>query len=236
MPPAELFLSSPYDVEARSAKKQTTAWMGYKVQVTTTCDDAAPHCITQVATTAGPVADGEVTLRSHHALAHQGMLPAPHIVETGSLDAAWLVTSPREYGINFLGPTRANDHWHAHAAQGCDASSFAIDWDQRQARCPGGPRSASWTPTVDKRKNAVVPMQCSSKDCQPCPSRAQCPRAQRRMRTIRRQAHSLALHAARARETSAAYTATLPDVPVLQGRCRRGRVPMVCDEPAISGR
>jgi transposase len=45
------------------------------------------------------------------------------------------------------------------------------------------------------------------KDCQPCPSRAQCPRAQRRLLTVCRQAHSRAFQAARARETSAEYPA-----------------------------
>ena len=134
------------------------------------------------------------------------MLPATHIVDTGYLDAELLVTSQRDYGVDLLGPTRANYHWQARAAQGFDASSFAIDWDQRQARCPCGHFSASWTPTVDKRKNEVVQIQFSTKDCQPCPSRAQCPRAPRRMLTIRRQAHYQALHAARARETSTAYT------------------------------
>ena len=222
MPPSGLFISSPYDVEARYAKKQTTSWVGYKVHVTETCDDDAPHLITHVETTAGPVADGEVTPRIHQARERKGVLPASHIVDTGYLDAELLVTSQRDYGINLLGPTRANDHWQAQAAQGFDASSFAIDWDQRQARCPCGHLSASWTPTVDKRKNEVVQIQFSIKDCQPCPSRAQCTRAPRRMLTIRRQAHSQALHAARARETSAAYTAEYARRAGIEGTLSQG--------------
>jgi transposase len=222
IPPAGLFISSPYDVEAHYAKKQTTSWVGYKVHVTETCDDDAPHLIPHVETTAGPGADGEVTPRIHHALARQGVLPATHIVDTGYLDAELLVTSQREYGINLLGPTRANYHWQAQAAQGFDASSFAIDWDQRQARCPCGHLSASWTPTVDKRKNAVVQIQFSIKDCQPCPSRAQCTRAPRRMLTIRRQEHYLALQAARARETSAAYTADYARRAGIEGTLSQG--------------
>ena len=222
IPPAGLFLSSPYDVEARYAKKQTTSWVGYKVHVTETCDDDAPPLITHVETTAGPVADGEVTPRIHQALARKGVLPAPHIVDTGYLDAELLVTSQREYGVDLVGPTRANDHWHAQAAQGFAASRFAIDWDQRQAKCPGGHLSASGTPTVEKRKNAVVQMQFSRKDCQPCPSRAQCPRAPRRMLTIRRPEHYLALHAARARETSAAYTAAYARRAGLEGTLSQG--------------
>src|SRR5262245_1016777 len=133
-----------------------------KVHVTETCDDDAPHLITHVETTAGPVADGKVTPRIHHALERKGVLPATHIVDTGYLDAELLVTSQRDYGVDLLGPTRANYHWQARAAQGFDASSFAIDWDQRQARCPCGHFSASWTPTVDKRKNEVVQVQFST--------------------------------------------------------------------------
>jgi transposase len=206
MPPAGRFLRAPYDAEARSAKKRPTSWGGETGHVTETCAAAAPHLITHVETPAGPVAAGEVTSRRPHALACKGVLPAAHIVETGYLDAELLVTRQRDYGINFLGPTRAHAPWPAHAAPGFAARSFAIAGAQRQARCPGGQRSASWTPTIDKRKKAVGQIQCSIKDCQPCPSRAPCPRAQRRMLTVRRQAHSQALPAARARETSPAYT------------------------------
>jgi hypothetical protein len=49
-------------------------------------------------------------------------------------------------------------------------------------------------------------MQCSIKACQPCPRRTPCTRARRRRLTVRRQEHYQALHAARARETSTAYT------------------------------
>jgi transposase len=33
IPPAELFISSPYDVEAHYAKKRSTSWVGYKVHL-----------------------------------------------------------------------------------------------------------------------------------------------------------------------------------------------------------
>jgi transposase len=222
IPPSGLFISSPYDVEARYAKKQTTSWVGYKVHVTETCDDAAPHLMTHVETTAGPVADGEVTPRLHQALKDKGVLPASHIVDTGYLDAELLVTSQREYGIDLLGPTRANYHWQAKAAQGFDARSFTIDWDQRQARCPRGHLSANWIPGVDNRHNEVVRITFSMKDCQPCPSRAQCTRAPRRMLTVCRQAHYQALHAARTRETSAAYTAEYARRAGIEGTLSQG--------------
>ena len=99
IPPSGLFISSPYDVEARYAKKHTTSWVGYKVHVTETCEDDAPHIITHVETTAGPVSDGAATPHIHQGLARQGLLPAIHIVDTGYLDAELLVTSQREHGV-----------------------------------------------------------------------------------------------------------------------------------------
>jgi transposase len=104
IPPAGLFISSPYDVEARYGKKQTTSWVGYKVHVTETCEDDAPHLITHVETTAGPASDGAATPHIHQALECQGLLPTTHIVDMGDLDAELLVTSQREYSVDLLGP------------------------------------------------------------------------------------------------------------------------------------
>jgi len=61
IPPASLFVSSPYDADAHLAKKNTTQWVGYKVHITETCDDDLPRVITNVETTPWPAADGSVT-------------------------------------------------------------------------------------------------------------------------------------------------------------------------------
>jgi transposase len=68
IPPASQFISSPYDVEARYGKKRSTSWVGYKIHLTETCEDEAPHLIVHVETTPAPVADGEVTPVIHAAL------------------------------------------------------------------------------------------------------------------------------------------------------------------------
>jgi transposase len=131
-------ISSPYDVEARYGNKPTTSWVGDKVPVTETCEDEAPHLMTQVETTAGPVSDGAATPHIHQALERPGLLPTTPSVDTGYLDAELLVTSEREYRMDLLGPLRADCPWPAHAAPGCDASSFQLDWAQPRATCPGG--------------------------------------------------------------------------------------------------
>jgi transposase len=206
IPPSGRLSSAPYEVEARYGNKQTTSWVGYPIHGTETCEDDAPHLMTHVETTAGPVSDGAATPHIHQALECHGLLPTTLIVETGDLDAERLVTSQREYRVERLGPMRADGQWPAQAAQGCDASHFQIAWEQQRAMCPGGYTSISWTPAVDDRTHEVVKLKFSMKDCQPCASRVPCTRAKRRTIIVRRQDHHAALQAARARAISAAYT------------------------------
>ena len=73
MPPAAKFISSPYDSEAHYAKKRSTVG-GYKVHLTEACDPGLPHLITNVETTAAPVADGDVVTTIHAALAEKDLL------------------------------------------------------------------------------------------------------------------------------------------------------------------
>jgi len=141
IPPSGLLIRSPYDVEARFGNKPTTSWVGYNVHVTATCEDDAPHLMTPVATTAGPVSDGAATPRIHQALKRPGLLPRTPSVDTGDLDAELLVTSQREYRVDRLGPLRADGQWHARAAPGVDASHFQSDGEQPRATCPGGSTS-----------------------------------------------------------------------------------------------
>lgn len=67
IPPWARFIGSPYDLEAHLAKKGTTAWVGYKVHLIETCDDDAPRLITNVETSAAPLADGALTPEIHEA-------------------------------------------------------------------------------------------------------------------------------------------------------------------------
>ncbi len=54
IPPAGLYISSPYDLDAHYSKKRTTSWVGFKVHLTETCEKDNPHLITHVETTTAP--------------------------------------------------------------------------------------------------------------------------------------------------------------------------------------
>ena len=222
LPPARLFISSPYDLDARLARKETTRWVGYKVHLTESCDEGEPHLITHVETTPGPVADGAVTPNVHRTLQGKGLLPSMHLVDTGYLDAKLLVATRREYGVDLVGPTRLDYRWQAREGKGFDAANFRIDWEQSEATCPEGRKSLSWTPTVDNRANEVIKIKFSMRDCQPCPSRARCTQAVRRTITVRRQEQYLALRAARSREASAEFAAEYAKRAGIEGTVSQG--------------
>jgi transposase len=79
LPPASLFISSPYDPDVHLARKRTTQWVGYKVQLSETCEPETPNLITHVETTPAPVADGALTAA------------AVNLLRVG----AWLAGAPR---------------------------------------------------------------------------------------------------------------------------------------------
>ena len=213
LPPASLFVSSPYDPDAHLARKRTTQWVGYKVHLTETCEDDLPNLITHVETTPAPVADGALTPAIHAALEDKQLLPAEHFLDTGYLDAELFATIPPAYEVDLIGPTRPEVKLRARAGRGFAAEAFAVDWERRQAVCPEGHTSSSWTPAVDNRKNDVIKIKFSGADCAICPSRAQCidPRAKcevpRRSLTIRPEAQYHALRAARHRERTPGFAA-----------------------------
>ena len=128
IPSASLMISSPYDLDAHYAKKQTTSWVGYKVHLSETCEPDSLHLITNVETTAGPIADGDITESIHASLANQTLLPSKHIVDTGYLDAELLVQSQEHYQIELVGPTRSNHQWQSKEAKGFAADNFTVDW------------------------------------------------------------------------------------------------------------
>ena len=204
IPPAERFISSPYDVDAHYARKRSTSWVGYKVHLTETCDDDSPHLITHVETTTGPVADGSVVGCIHETLKVKDLLPRTHLVDMGYVDAELLANSQQEYGVDLFGPARGDIHAQARAGDGFDVQHFPIDWEAKRATCPAGRQSISWTPAVDNRDNDVIKLKFSKRDCGMCAQQAKCTTSTppRRTLTIHPRDQYLALQAARTRQVT----------------------------------
>ena len=59
LPPGHARIASPYDTDARWGVKREEFWLGYKLHITETCDDAPP-CSCRAAAAARPAAEGAV--------------------------------------------------------------------------------------------------------------------------------------------------------------------------------
>src|SRR2546421_3942232 len=156
IPPPARYISSPYDHEARYSKKRSTTWVGYKVHLSETCDKDSPHLISHVATTPAPQADEAMVEPIHADLEQEQLLPGQHLLDSGYITSQTLARSQKDYGIEVIGPTRADCKWQASVSKGFDSSHFVIDWQAKQATCPEGHTSISWTPTIDTRSNESI--------------------------------------------------------------------------------
>jgi transposase len=204
--PVGQLINSPYDPQARYAKKRTTLWVGYKVHFTQTCDEQAPQLITHVETALAPIPDERALAAIHASLAAKELLPDSHLVDAGYVDAAKLVQSRVDYGVDLVGPTLKN-YWY-QAETGYDLTHFSIDWEAETVTCPQGQTSTSWTPAHNAKGHPVIKVKFSPTACKACPSQASCTSSTRRTLTLRPREQMQALFAARQREGTAAFKDT----------------------------
>jgi transposase len=212
LPPGHARIASPYDTDARWGAKRDTFWLGYKLHITETCDDAPPcacrpadtpaagpahdpehdkgcarlvfpNLITNVATTDATVPDSQMTEPIHDALAARDLAPGRHYLDSGYLSAALVVSALAARGIALIGPLLADTSAQARTGAGYARADFTIDYGSKTVTCPQGKTSASWTPCAQKGQAAAVAT-FSATDCGPCPARPQCTTSSKKRRQL----------------------------------------------------
>ena len=89
-------------------------------------------------------------------------------------------------------------------AGGYGLDRFEVDWEHEQVRCPQGKRSAAWSPQRNQAGMPSISVVFRRADCDACPVRPLCTRAQHQARHLKLQprAEYEALQAARERLTT----------------------------------
>ena len=172
LPPGRSRIASPYDTDARWGAKRDESWLGYKLHVTETCDDAPPcgcagpgcggdcgaaafpNLVTHVATTSGAVTGMEMTGTVDDALAAKGLAPGRHYLDSGYMSAGRLVAEASRHGIALIGPLQADTSVQARAGQGYARADFTADYDAQRVTCPQGKTSSSWSPCSQYGRDA----------------------------------------------------------------------------------
>jgi transposase len=224
LPRAGERIDSPYDPEARFGTKRSMSWTGYKVHLTETCDDDAPHLITEVETTAATTPDVLQTAPSETALANKGLLPRQHLVDSGYVSGDELFTSQERHRIDLVGPLRSDGKWQAKAGQGYDLAHFRLDWEAQTATCPQGRLSRQWKPTRTPAGQPTIHIEFDRADCTPCPVRACCTKAKREPReiTVRTRERHEAMQRARQRQTTDEFKAAYATRAGIEGTLSQG--------------
>jgi len=185
LPPAAEGIESPYDADARYRHKRDTAWTGYMVHVSETCEPTAPHLLTHVHTTAATVHEAQCTTPIQQALIDQELPPREHFVDAAYISAELLVQSRDEQDITLRGPTRPSQGWQMQVAGAYTPDQFAVDWERQQVRCPQGKEAARWQEYVEPDGRPYIIASCRRQDCHACPARPLCTQAQQQGRRLR---------------------------------------------------
>jgi transposase len=208
-PPAARRITSPYDLEARYSTKRDTQWVGYKLHLTETCEPGQPDLITQVLTTPATTPDCTMGPAIAHDLAARDLLPGTHLLDSGYVDADFLVTAQHQHQIDVVGPPFGSYSWQHKIEHGYDLQAFIINWNTQQAHCPQGHGSVKWTPGRDVSGDPVIRIRFDRATCRACPTRQVCTTAKDapRQLTVRPQAHHEAIQAARLRQETPEFKA-----------------------------
>jgi transposase len=212
LPPCAEQICSPYDPDARYSTKRKADWVGYKVQLTETCDAACvgPHPITDVETTPATTPDDNMVAVVHASLERRGLLPSEHLVDKGYTDSRVLVDGPRRYGTTIVGPVAADTSWQARVEGGLTKAAFRVDWERKVITCPAGKESISWLPNTWPKNGMTFEVRFARRDCTPCALRPRCTRAKREPRIIglQEREHFEALQGARKHQETEAFRAS----------------------------
>lgn len=206
LPPASIRYCSPYDPQARTGVKRDTAWNGYKVHLTETCEPDAPHLITHVLTTVAPVADMDTIETIHTGLAERDLAPDVHLADAGYIDAENIVAAREKHRIELLGPVKSATGWQASAENGFTLEDFTIDWDNQRVTCPNGNIATQWNADHSQAGIPVVKVRFPVSACRPCPVRELCTRsASGRRLTVRHQVEHHTLQQARSEQQTQSW-------------------------------
>src|SRR6266536_1699344 len=171
LPPAAEGIESPYDVEARYRHKRDTAWTGYMVHVSETCEPIAPHLLTHVHTTPATVHEAQCTEPIQQALVDKDIPPDEHLVDAASIAAELLVSSRDDQGITLRGPARPHPNWQAKVEGAYTLADFVVDWERQQVHCPQGRTATSWAERIDATGTTYIQVRFRQQDCRGCAAR-----------------------------------------------------------------
>lgn len=162
-------IQTPHDPEARYSKKRETGWVGDKLQVTETDDEAYPHLITDIATTSSVKADSTELKEIQTRLKTRGFLPGEQLVDAGYMSGPNLKHS-QDLGVDLIGPVQGGQSPQARIPNGITHDQFRLDRELNVITCPSGQASKPGRP----HGSIGTQYRFEDKTCTDCSVRSRC--------------------------------------------------------------
>lgn len=108
---AKQVITSSVRLTGYRRKRGGFVWTGYMVHVSETCGTEDVHLLTHVYTTPATVHEAQCTGPIQQALVDKDLAPTEHFVDADYVDAALLVSSRQDHGIDVIDLTRPNVSW-----------------------------------------------------------------------------------------------------------------------------
>jgi transposase len=166
-------IETPHEPQVRGGKKGSKSWLGYKAQVTESCDEELPPLIVDVEATEAMEYDGAALPAVQERLAQRGLRPTEQYVDQNYTSGENLAHSAQQ-GIRLMGRPQ-EDHG---APEGYRQADFQIDEERREARCPHGQRNVVWSEQpAGEGLLPRVQIRFAGSTCRACPAFGQCTRS-----------------------------------------------------------
>jgi len=163
-------IESPHEPEARCGTKRDQHWIGYKAQVTETCEPDQPRLMTDIDVTSAVAHDSPELPPIQKRLEERGLRPSEHMVDQGYVSGEHIVKSQAQ-GIDLVGPPPAD----THPDNGFRQTDFQVDVEAKQVICPVGEVSRVWSERASAEgEPPTIEVRFSAETCQACPAFGVC--------------------------------------------------------------
>jgi transposase len=163
-PSGKDIIESPHEPEVRRGTKRSQSWIGYKDQISETCEPDLPHLIVDLEATGALENDSPELAPLRQRLQAHGLVPGEHYVDQGYMSGKDLLASAQA-GTKLMGVPLED----TQGPEGFRQADFAIDEAQQIATCPAGQQSQVWSEKlIQAAPQPQVQIRFAAAACQAC--------------------------------------------------------------------
>jgi len=166
---------TPHEPEARYSERKGKSWIGYKLQVTETAEESEQgeevvNFITDVEVTNAAEHDSQYTIRAIERQKEKGLEPEEMLTDSAYVNSG-TIAEARKMDTELTGPVSTGGGKRTEVP----IEDFEIDYERKQAICPKGVRSKSWS----KNKKGAIMITFPKNECQRCDMYGKCTKSKR---------------------------------------------------------